>query len=529
MHNFGLVVACLTGHGWDVQATIYAVQSSPVADNQESWLALDQAKQRRQSWSFGPARKLLRLILAMKRADAFSPSASGTRLSVCNPSSIGLHQLVADRGSLDRHLLVMMESSFSSEDLESLSTALDLAVRTEDYQKAAMLRDKIKEAEVTNPEQALLWRQQKQVSSLVGTALLTEEAFVNRVAAIHTLRDLASPPRPAPGAEDGLHTVLLEAADDAAKQIRQQVDDALLACWIQSGSEEIDAAMQNGVELMGARNLRKAADAFADIIAKAPNFAEGWNKRAEVWFLLKEYQRSIDDCQKALDLKPRHFECLARLGTCHLSMMNIIEGQKWMKAALDVYPGMQGAREVDQAVAHRMMPHLNFIAAALKRQRRIQDSSVLELSTSWDVHRITDAGSEFPWAYLFRVSIKNTSPWPCALQGVARFYVLRAPDGLVFPIHRLTDGPSSFVLNSGEEYKYAWCFFTKYETLEAAGGLLFDNRTSDGGALDERFLNATLAPLQPARAKEIVYEDTKSLLATYNFMGALDLRGAEYI
>eukprot|EP00931_Biecheleriopsis_adriatica_P058777 TRINITY_DN35073_c0_g1_i1.p1 TRINITY_DN35073_c0_g1~~TRINITY_DN35073_c0_g1_i1.p1 ORF type:complete len:290 (-),score=44.51 TRINITY_DN35073_c0_g1_i1:134-976(-) len=181
---------------------------------------------------------------------------------------------------------------------------------------------------------------------------------------------------------------------------------------------------------------------------------------------------------------------------------------------------------MDQAMSQRMLPHMSYVTETFKRANTLHVTTLPVLDVTWDVHRVTDA--EVPWAYMFRVGIKNVSPRPCSLQGVARFYVLRAPGGLVFPIHRVTEGPASFILNSGDEYKYSWMFFTKYKTLEAAGGLLLENRAEEDTSLEKRFLNTTLVPLQPAKANGITLEKAQSLMRSYNFMGALDLRSVTY-
>jgi hypothetical protein len=191
--------------------------------------------------------------------------------------------------------------------------------------------------------------------------------------------------------------------------------------------------------------------------------------------------------------------------------------------------GQRVSREdvLGQVVSQRMIPHMSSITDTFKINGNVDVPPRKELKVSWDVRRVLDA--EWPWAYMFRVRVKNVSPYPCPLQGVARFYVLRAPDGQVFPIHRITEGPASFTLNAGEEYKYAWIFFTKYQTLEAAGGLLLENKAKEDGRLEERFLNTTLAPLEPAKAEGITSERVQKWMNNYNFMGALDLREVTYV
>merc|ERR1712224_159434 len=88
-------------------------------------------------------------------------------------------------------------------------------------------------------------------------------------------------------------------------------------------------------------------------------------------------------------------------------------------------------------------------------------------------HRVEGELIQAPWAYVLRVAVRNASPRPCRLQSVARYYVMRALNGKVSYIHRVTEGPAGYILSSGEEYKYAAVFVTRYKTLAWAGGMLF--------------------------------------------------------
>jgi tetratricopeptide (TPR) repeat protein len=84
--------------------------------------------------------------------------------------------------------------------------------------------------------------------------------------------------------------------------------------WLQSGRADIDAAMQEALNLMGQGLLAQAMPALDDIIARAPDWAEAWNKRATVLYLLGEHDRSLADIERVLALEPRHFGALAGIG-----------------------------------------------------------------------------------------------------------------------------------------------------------------------------------------------------------------------
>ena len=69
--------------------------------------------------------------------------------------------------------------------------------------------------------------------------------------------------------------------------------------------------LELGTELMESGQHKYAYKIFSNIIYEDPNWAEAWNKRATVLFLMKEYDLSLEDIKKTLDLEPRHFGALS--------------------------------------------------------------------------------------------------------------------------------------------------------------------------------------------------------------------------
>jgi tetratricopeptide (TPR) repeat protein len=99
--------------------------------------------------------------------------------------------------------------------------------------------------------------------------------------------------------------------------------DAMVAeiwkLWLQSGRPEVDAAMQQAVDLMGNGLSALAIPLLDDIVARAPDWAEGWNKRATVLYILGEHDRSLADIERVLALEPRHFGALAGIGLIRIA------------------------------------------------------------------------------------------------------------------------------------------------------------------------------------------------------------------
>ncbi len=129
---------------------------------------------------------------------------------------------------------------------------------------------------------------------------------------------------------------------DAAAAARAEA--ALWEMWHRSGSREVDALMREGIGLMEQRDLIGAEAIFAKMIAQTPAFAEGWNKRATVRYVAKNYEGSIADCEETLARNPHHFGALSGGGLCYMALGRHREAAVMFRRALAVHPRLGGAR-----------------------------------------------------------------------------------------------------------------------------------------------------------------------------------------
>ncbi|MFT6556511.1 MAG: tetratricopeptide (TPR) repeat protein [Sneathiella sp.] len=99
---------------------------------------------------------------------------------------------------------------------------------------------------------------------------------------------------------------------DAVKA--QAIERVIWNIWMRSGSDTIDLLMIQGLKDMAAGAYQKANMSFTMIIDMDPEFAEAWNKRATVRFLVGDLNGSLEDVARVLELEPRHFGAFAGLG-----------------------------------------------------------------------------------------------------------------------------------------------------------------------------------------------------------------------
>src|SRR6185295_17305177 len=94
----------------------------------------------------------------------------------------------------------------------------------------------------------------------------------------------------------------------------------------------------------------EALATFSEIVARRPDFAEGWNKRATVYFHLGENQKSLRDCDEVFKRNPNHFGALSGAGQIHLKLGDPERALEFFRRALQVNPNLDGL--------DRMIPQL---------------------------------------------------------------------------------------------------------------------------------------------------------------------------
>lgn len=114
--------------------------------------------------------------------------------------------------------------------------------------------------------------------------------------------------------------------------------------WCRSEIPEVDALLGRGIEAMERQELDEAGVLFTRIIERAPDFAEGWNKRATVRYLAGNYAGAIADCVETLARSPHHFGALSGQGLCHMALGQYREAAVLFRRALDVHPHLTAVR-----------------------------------------------------------------------------------------------------------------------------------------------------------------------------------------
>lgn len=138
---------------------------------------------------------------------------------------------------------------------------------------------------------------------------------------------------------------LAAALRDTDPLVRELAESAMWQVWSRSGDATIDRLFATGVEQMQARHGEEAVDTFSEIIRRRPEFAEGWNKRATVYYLLGEYQKSLADCDEVMKRNPYHFGALSGYGMIYMQLDQPAQALEYFERALRVNPNLESTRQ----------------------------------------------------------------------------------------------------------------------------------------------------------------------------------------
>jgi len=115
--------------------------------------------------------------------------------------------------------------------------------------------------------------------------------------------------------------------------------------WSRSGSATADYLLQQGRAAMEAGDLGTAYDHLTALTDHAPEFAEGWNARATLFFQMSRYGPSIADIQRVLALEPRHYGALMGLGMMLEEMGLYDRAAEAFNLAIEINPHREDIRE----------------------------------------------------------------------------------------------------------------------------------------------------------------------------------------
>ncbi len=124
----------------------------------------------------------------------------------------------------------------------------------------------------------------------------------------------------------------------------EMIEVAIIHAWSESGREEVDRLMLQGLQAIHANDVDGAIRAFDQVVSLAPHFAEGWNMRALVHWLQDEYGPAVSDLRNVLSLEPRHFGALNLLGRIFHEVGDDQTAVRVFEKVLEINPHLEEAQ-----------------------------------------------------------------------------------------------------------------------------------------------------------------------------------------
>ena len=103
----------------------------------------------------------------------------------------------------------------------------------------------------------------------------------------------------------------------------------------------LTARLEEGAQFVRTQQLSKAIEIFTEVIKLDQNWAEAWNKRATVFYMMGKFKQSQEDIDKVLALEARHFGALAGQGLVNIQLKNYEKAILSYQQVKEIYPSMQ--------------------------------------------------------------------------------------------------------------------------------------------------------------------------------------------
>ena len=150
---------------------------------------------------------------------------------------------------------------------------------------------------------------------------------------------------------DTLFEALKVAPDEASAKA---IEDRIWALWMVSGSDTCNVLMSRAKMAADGRDYGLAIKLLNAVIELRPEYTEGWNRRATVYYLQKDYAHSLADIREVLAREPRHFGALSGLGAIMQEIGDDKHALEAYRRALAIDPHLEHIGEVVKTLSEKV-------------------------------------------------------------------------------------------------------------------------------------------------------------------------------
>lgn len=156
-----------------------------------------------------------------------------------------------------------------------------------------------------------------------------------------TRKSLDDPETRRKAADDLLGRLAKTQDPETAKRIAAAVQ----ALWLRSGSDTIDLLTSRAAEAHRAQKVEVAIKLLDEVVGLKPDFVEGWNRRATLHFVAKDYDEAMADIHEVLIREPRHFGAWIGLGRILADAGYDARALAAYRKALEIYPAVENLKK----------------------------------------------------------------------------------------------------------------------------------------------------------------------------------------
>jgi tetratricopeptide (TPR) repeat protein len=150
---------------------------------------------------------------------------------------------------------------------------------------------------------------------------------------------------------DFLFGALKVAPDEASAR---HVEARIWALWMQTPSDTAALLMMRAKAAMDAQQMDVAMKLLDAVIKLRPDYVEGWNRRATLYYLQNDYAHSLEDIEQVLVREPRHFGALAGLGMIMQDLGDEKRALDAFRKALAVDPYLEKVPELVKTLSEKV-------------------------------------------------------------------------------------------------------------------------------------------------------------------------------
>lgn len=144
----------------------------------------------------------------------------------------------------------------------------------------------------------------------------------------------------------------LKAAPDETSA--KHVEARIWAIWLQTPSDTVALLMTRAKAAMEAQNSDVALKLLDSVVKLRPDYVEGWNRRATLYYLRNDYAHSLADIEQVLAREPRHFGALAGLGMIMQDLGDDKHALDAFRRALAVNPHLEKVPELVKTLSEKV-------------------------------------------------------------------------------------------------------------------------------------------------------------------------------